>query len=82
MEATPIASSSGGFEAFRSYIGNEDPFDPLLSPVYSATKLKSFPPTLFVNSGRDYSLSAATYSHLQLVKAAPHASTKRWPCDK
>ncbi len=64
------------------YVGSIDPKDPVLSPLYA--DLKSFPPTLFITSGRDLLLSGTTILHraylgagvdaeLVVFEALPHA---------
>jgi epsilon-lactone hydrolase len=65
-----------------SYVGNTDPKDPILSPIYG--DLRGLPPTLFVTSGRDLLLSgtvnlhraylnAGNDAHLVVFDALPHA---------
>lgn len=49
------------------YVGNTDPKDPVLSPVYA--DLKAFPPTLFVTSTRDILLSGTTILHRAFLRA-------------
>lgn len=64
------------------YVGDTDPKDPVLSPIYS--DLHGLPPTLFVTSGRDLLLSgtanlqrayllAGVDARLVLYDALPHA---------
>jgi monoterpene epsilon-lactone hydrolase len=64
------------------YIGNSDPRDPVLSPIYA--DVHGFPPTLFITSGRDLLLSGTTLLHraflrqgvdarLVVFEALPHA---------
>lgn len=64
------------------YVGNTDPKDPVLSPIYS--DLHGLPPTLFVTSTRDLLLSgtvnlhraylnAGVDAHLVVYDALPHA---------
>jgi monoterpene epsilon-lactone hydrolase len=64
------------------YVGDTDPKDPILSPIYS--DLHGLPPTLFVTSGRDLLLSgtanlhrayllAGVDAHLVLYDGLPHA---------
>jgi acetyl esterase/lipase len=53
------------------YVGNTDPKDPVLSPIYS--DLKGFPPTLLVTSTRDVLLSGTADLHRALLRAGVHA---------
>jgi acetyl esterase/lipase len=64
------------------YVGNTDPKDPVLSPIYG--DLHGLPPTLFVTSGRDLLLSGTANLHrayllagvdarLVVYDALPHA---------
>ena len=64
------------------YVGDTDPKDPILSPIYS--DLHGLPPTLFVTSERDLLLSgtanlerayllAGVDAHLVVYDALPHA---------
>jgi acetyl esterase/lipase len=49
------------------YIGNTNPKDPVLSPLYA--DLRGFPPTLFVTSTRDLLLSGTTILHRAFLRA-------------
>lgn len=51
----------------QSYIGNTDPKDPVLSPLFA--DLHGFPPCLLVSSTRDLLLSNTSIFHLALLKA-------------
>jgi len=53
------------------YVGNTNPKDPVLSPVYA--DLRGMPPTLFVTSGRDLLLSGTTILHRAFLKAGADA---------
>lgn len=66
----------------RAYVGQADPKDPMLSPIYG--DLSFFPPTLCVSSGRDVLLSgtvnlnrklgdAGVLTELVVYDALPHA---------
>jgi epsilon-lactone hydrolase len=55
----------------REYVGNLDPKDPVLSPLYA--DLKDFPPTLFITSGRDLLLSGTTILHRAFLSAGVNA---------
>jgi len=50
-----------------AYVGNTDPKDPVLSPIYS--DLHGFPPSLLVTSTRDLLLSNTTIFHRALLQA-------------
>ena len=65
-----------------AYVGNTDPKDPVLSPIYA--NLKGFPPTLCMTGTRDICLSgtvdfhrallrAGVDAHLMVFDAMPHA---------
>ena len=69
-------------EAKRAYVGDADPADPLVSPIFG--DLTHFPPTLLVSSGRDILLSgtvnldralgdAGVVHELLVYDALPHA---------
>jgi monoterpene epsilon-lactone hydrolase len=53
------------------YVGQTDPKDPVLSPIYA--DLKGMPPTLFVTSGRDLLLSGTTDLHRAFLRAGDDA---------
>jgi len=52
--------------------------DPLVSPVYSPSVLAAFPPALLISGTRDFGLSAAVYTHSQLVKQGIEADLHVW----
>lgn len=52
--------------------------DPLVSPAYSMSVLKAFPPTLLISGTRDIGLSSAVYTHSRLVKAGVDADLHVW----
>jgi len=52
-------------------VGNTDPKDPVLSPLYA--DLHGFPPTLFVTSTRDLLLSGTTILHRAFLRAGVEA---------
>ncbi|MGA2072786.1 MAG: alpha/beta hydrolase fold domain-containing protein [Terriglobia bacterium] len=54
-----------------AYVGNTDPKDPVLSPLYA--DLHGFPPTLFVTSTRDLLLSGTTILHRTFLRAGVDA---------
>ncbi len=49
------------------YIGNTNPKDPVLSPLYA--DLHNMPPTLFITSGRDLLLSGTTILHRAFLRS-------------
>lgn len=55
----------------NAYIGNTNPKDPVLSPLYA--DLRGFPPTLFVTSTRDLLLSGTTILQRAFVRAGVDA---------
>ena len=61
-----------------SYFAGTDPKDPLVSPVASREVLSKFPPTLIITGTRGFELSAALYTHEQLVKAGVDAELHVW----
>ena len=81
-----IFASAPEFKALTdakwSYVGDADPRDPLLSPIFG--DLSGFPPTLCLSSGRDILLSGTTNlcraltdagvaAELVVYDALPHA---------
>ena len=54
-----------------SYVGNTNPRNPVLSPVYA--DLEGMPPTLFLTSERDLLLSGTVNLHRAFVKAGVNA---------
>lgn len=69
LHGTPRRPSE---KADRSpYIGDHDPRDPVVSPLYA--DLKGFPPTLFVTSTRDMLLSGTTILHRAFLRAGVDA---------
>jgi epsilon-lactone hydrolase len=60
------------------YFAGTDPKDPLVAPVNSPKVLAKFPPTLMITATRDFELSAALYTHEQLVKAGVDTELHVW----
>jgi monoterpene epsilon-lactone hydrolase len=60
------------------YFVGADLNDPLVSPAASPAVLAKFPPTLVITATRDTALSAAIYTHTQLVKAGVEAELHVW----
>ena len=73
--ASPIARGS---RPPFGYFSGIDPKDPLVSPVDSPEVLAKFPPTLMITGTRGFELSAALYTHEQLVKAGVDAELHVW----
>jgi len=71
MPAQPGTARLGYFEG-------SNPKDPLISPVDSPEILAKFPPTLVVTGTRGFEMSAAVYTHTQLVKAGVDAELHVW----
>jgi monoterpene epsilon-lactone hydrolase len=61
-----------------SYFSGTDPKDPMVSPVESPEVLAKFPPTLVITGTRGFELSAALYTHEQLVKQGVDAELHVW----
>lgn len=61
-----------------AYLADVADNDPRAYPEVSPQLLASFPPTLFITGTRSMELSAATYSHNQLVKAKVDARLHVW----
>jgi epsilon-lactone hydrolase len=61
-----------------SYFSGTDPKDPLVVPVNSPEVLAKFPPTLMITGTRGFELSAALYTHQQLVKAGVDTELHVW----
>ena len=60
------------------YFFGADLLDPLVSPIHSVAILRKFPPTLVISGTRDPAMSAALYTHTQLVKAGVDADLHVW----
>ncbi|HTJ65642.1 MAG TPA: alpha/beta hydrolase fold domain-containing protein [Alphaproteobacteria bacterium] len=60
------------------YFAGTDAKDPLVSPAYDLGVLAKFPPTLILTATRDMALSAAVYTHSQLVKAGADSDLHVW----
>ena len=52
--------------------------EPILYPGDFPDVLAQYPPTLFVNSSRDFSLSTAAHNHAQMVKQGVDANFHMW----
>lgn len=69
-------------ERFRKaaglYISEVSPQDPMIDPMANNDVAAKFPPTLFVNSTRDPTVSSAVHNHLQLTRAGVDAELYVW----
>lgn len=61
-----------------SYFSEANLDDPLVSPAYSLSVLREFPPVLVISGMRDDLLSTALYTHARLVKAGVEADLHVW----
>jgi monoterpene epsilon-lactone hydrolase len=61
-----------------SYFKGADPKDPLIAPLDSPEIIAKFPPTLIITGTRSFELSAAVYTHMQLVKSGVDAELHVW----
>ncbi|HSS96700.1 MAG TPA: alpha/beta hydrolase fold domain-containing protein [Terriglobales bacterium] len=60
------------------YFSDADPNHPMVAPVKSPQVLSKFPPTLVITATRGFELSAALYTHEQLVKAGVDTELHVW----
>ena len=67
----PLFSDCSSCVEIAGYVGKTDRRDPVLSPVFA--DLKGFPPTLFLTSTRDITLSGTTILHRAFLKAGVNA---------
>jgi epsilon-lactone hydrolase len=72
---TPSSGRRGGN---AGYLDGTNPADPMVNPVNSADILSKFPPTLMITGTRGMELSAALYTHEQLVKLGVEADLHVW----
>jgi monoterpene epsilon-lactone hydrolase len=76
------ASSAKGAKQERrpalEYLADTDPADPLVAPASAPDVLAKFPPTLIVTGTRAFELSAAIYTHSQMVKLGVDAQLHVW----
>jgi epsilon-lactone hydrolase len=61
-----------------AYLAGTSPTDPLVAPIGSPEVLAKFPPTLIITATRGFELSAAVYTHSQLVKLGVDAELHVW----
>jgi len=60
------------------YFSAADQADPLVSPLKSPEVLAKFPPTLLITATRDFALSGAIDTDIQLTKAGVHSELHVW----
>jgi acetyl esterase/lipase len=60
------------------YFGGTNPRDPMVEPLYSESVMRAFPPTLVITGTRDFAMSAALYTHEQLVRLGVDADLHVW----
>ena len=61
-----------------SYFSTADPKDPLVSPADSPEILAKFPPTLVITATRDFALSGAIRTDVELTKAGVDSELHVW----
>jgi monoterpene epsilon-lactone hydrolase len=77
-EARLASAGAQGGPPPLSYFKGVDMKNPLISPVNSPEVLAKFPPTLIITGTRGFELSAALYTHQQLVKAGVDTELHVW----
>jgi acetyl esterase/lipase len=65
----PAAGAAPAKAPYRTYFDGIDPKNPLASPALYPAVLAKFPPTLIITGTRAPDLSAAVFTHSQLIKA-------------
>jgi acetyl esterase/lipase len=73
-----MPSSPGASPPPMGYFKNTDPDDPLIAPVKHPDVLAKFPPTLIITGTRDFALSNALNTNIQLTKAGVDAKLYVW----
>lgn len=77
-EARLTPSNARGTAPALGYFSGTNQKDPLVSPIDSPKILAKFPPTLIITGTRGFELSAALYTHEQLVKLGVDAELHVW----
>lgn len=67
---------SGGWRA--GYLGDADPLDPRVTPLYSPEVLAGFPPTLLLSGTRSFDLSDVVLTHRALDRAGVPTELHVW----
>ncbi len=62
----------------NAYLAGTSTKDPLVAPMNAPETLANFPPTLIVTATRGFELSAALYTHTQLVRLGVEADLHVW----
>jgi epsilon-lactone hydrolase len=78
MPAGPPSPRSNEGPRGLAYLAGTSPTDPLVAPISSPEVLAKFPPTLIITATRGFELSAAVYTHTQLVKSGVDAELHVW----
>lgn len=60
------------------YFSTADPKDPLVAPMDSPEVLAKFPPTLIITGTRDFALSGAIHTDIELAKAGVDSELHVW----
>ena len=68
--ATQAAAAAIASTPTRTYYTGVDMNQPVVNPTLDGALLVKFPPTLFFTATRDFAMSAAAYSHAQLLSHA------------
>jgi acetyl esterase/lipase len=76
LGTAPAARGRGGASA--GYLDETNPADPMVNPINSPDILSKFPPTLMITGTRGMELSAALYTHEQLVRLGVEADLHVW----
>ncbi len=77
-EARLTPQNARGAAPVLGYFSGTNPKDPLVSPINSPEIVAKFPPTLIITGTRGFELSAALYTHEQLVKLGVDAELHVW----
>ncbi|HEY6444672.1 MAG TPA: alpha/beta hydrolase [Candidatus Acidoferrales bacterium] len=77
-EARLTLPNAKGAAPTLGYFSGTNPKNPMVSPINSPEILAKFPPTLIITGTRGFELSAALYTHEQLVKLGVDAELHVW----
>jgi len=73
-----IPAAPPGSATRLGYFSDSDQNDPLVSPLKSPGVLAKFPPTLLITATRDFALSGAIDTDIQLTKVGVHSELHVW----
>ena len=73
-----IPAVAPGSPTRLGYLSAADQNDPLVSPLKSPEVLAKFPPTLLITATRDFAMSGALDTDIQLTKAGVHSELHVW----